>query len=202
VKKENIILISVFSLAAVSILAYLSMPMFSGNSPESGEDITSVEEDIEEVRNGIMRTAEQKENSTLSTDFPEETSISINSENDFVQVRLLSEKPVYTEEWSLINGTTLLGTSLGEGEFALDDYDRQSIIAARTLPDGASVYHIEFREMRSESTISLVDIRGNSTIEDPDELRFQYLGSENNSVGASSGERLSRISSKVRITSY
>lgn len=199
--RENILLISGFFLAAVAIIAYLSLPVFMPQ--ETGEEPSpeSIRNEVEQFRDGVLRSAENKENISLSLDLEEDISITVDGENNVIQVENPRENMIYPGEWQLINGTTLQGTSLGSGDFALDGYDRQSIIAARSLPDGSSVYHVEFREMRSEETIELIDIRVEEPVEVSENLNIDYIGMANDTVGASSGERLDRVTTQVLISS-
>lgn len=199
--RENIFLISGFFLAAVAIIAYLSLPVFMPQESESDTSPESIRGEVEELRDGVLRSADREKNISLSLELEEEATITVDGENNVVQLQNPREKNIYPEDWLLINGTTLQGTSLGEGDFALDDYDRQSIIAVRSLPDGSSVYHVEFREMRSEGTIELIDIQVQEPIDVSENLSIDYLGTENATVGASSGERLDRVTTRVLISS-
>ncbi len=199
--RENIFLVSGSFIAAVAIIAYLSTPVFMPEETSSEPGTDSIQGEAEKLRDGFLRSAENQENISISLEIEENASITVDEENNVIQIENPRENKMYPAEWQLVNGTTLLGTSLGEGDFALDDYDRQSIIAARSLPDGSTVYHIEFREMRSGDTIELIDIQVGDQIEPSEDLNIDYLGMENETIGASTGERLDRITREILISS-
>ncbi len=161
----------------------------------------TIEGEVQGLRDDVLKAVENGENISTSLGVDEGVSVAVDGANNIIQVENPGKSEVFENEWQLIDGTTLKGTSLAEGDFDLDDYDKQSIIAAKTIPSGATVYHIEFRQMREGKDIKYVNIEGDISVKGNQELQIQHMGTENETVGDSSGERLNKITTDIVISS-
>jgi len=183
---------------ALSMIMYMSslQPLQSGGE-DSGSD--QVKSEVENLRDEIRRAANQEKNTTYDFD-TEGLFIRFEGEADIVQIEHSRDSKMYSSEWSLISGTTLQGTSLGGGDFALDDLDNQSIVAAKSLPDSTSVYHIEFRETRNDTgSIQKIDIEESQTASNVRKIHINHTGTETVNVADSSGGKVQRTEKAVRL---
>ncbi len=145
------VLITGITVAAVASAYVFGTPLLEKQQSEveaagvEGE-IFKVKEAIQEVREGNVGSVESVEIDMRGG------SVSVKEDLNFVEFDIPEGGERYTNQWTMIDGTSLQDLSFGDGSYGQLPQDQHGVIAARGSQGSATSarYRIEYRNMRTE----------------------------------------------------
>lgn len=174
---------------------------------DSQADISRIENNISELNRGIL-TASQGSSEELSLDTGEQGRVSIEESDNYIEVRIADvEESTYPDDWTLLQGKTMKGLSIGSGEYARQGEDSAMTTAVKyNTQEKEIMYRVESRKMMGQTPsgqrLSLIDLEvsGDNSKEDSTEVYLEFKETVRDEFELSTGERAPIVRRKVAVS--
>lgn len=176
---------------------------------EAQAELSQAENDVVSLMNGIESAAAGGEGSSSEVDLRlNDGEVTVNEDDNYIEVSTLTESSDYPMgTWTLIEGNSIQGLSIGEGDYAIQGQDSSGVVAvqANDIGDSERVdYRIEFRNMMDDDIFEVekidLDVAGSPQVTGDPTVQVTNQGDILDTFEIGTGEEFDRERTEIRVT--
>lgn len=151
------VLITTVTVGAIASAYVWGTPLLEKQQQRS--QLESFEHEVRSIMEQGVQVARSGQGTTKRTSIELGSGeVRVLDSEDAIEVTTTFSEPFYSQSWTILEGENLQNVSIGAGKYALKGRDSMNVLLARS--SGSQItYRIEYRNLRSGSTVETVDLQ-------------------------------------------